>query len=155
MSQSVETVQCLFHVDVDKNIILIAERRKICEGGWVYINKCKCFSVSLYVYGGGLVAKACLALVTPWIIAYQAPLSMGFPGQEFKWVAIPLSRGSSSPRNWTQVVSLLTEPPGTPVKWSEVTQSCPTLCDPVDSSLQGSSVHGIFRATILEWVVIS
>ena len=99
MSQSMETVQCLFHVDVDKNIILIAERRKICEGGWVYINKCKCFSVSLYVYGGGLVAKACLALMTPWIIAYQAPLSVGFPGQEFKWVAIPLSRGSSSPRN--------------------------------------------------------
>ena len=40
--------------------------------------------------------------------------------------------------------------------WSEkVTQSCPTLCDPVDCSLPGSSVHGIFQARILEWVAIS
>ena len=37
----------------------------------------------------------------------------------------------------------------------EVTQSCPTLCDPVDSSPPGSSVHGIFQAGILEWVTIS
>ena len=40
-------------------------------------------------------------------------------------------------------------------KWSEVTQSCPTLCDPMDCSLPGSSVHGIFQARILEWVAIS
>ena len=38
---------------------------------------------------------------------------------------------------------------------SEVTQSCPTLCDPMDCSLPGSSVHGIFQARILEWVAIS
>ena len=31
-------------------------------------------------------------------------------------------------------------------------QSCPTLCDPMDYSLSGSSVHGIFQARILEWV---
>ena len=36
-----------------------------------------------------------------------------------------------------------------------VTQSCPTLCDPVDCSPQGSSVHRIFQARILEWVAIS
>ena len=35
-----------------------------------------------------------------------------------------------------------------------VTQSCPTLCDPVDCSLPGSSVHGIFQARVLEWVAI-
>ena len=34
-------------------------------------------------------------------------------------------------------------------------QSCPTLCDPMDCSLPGSSVHGIFQARILEWVAIS
>ena len=38
---------------------------------------------------------------------------------------------------------------------SEVTQSCLTLCDPMDCSLPGSSVHGIFQARILEWVAIS
>ena len=37
---------------------------------------------------------------------------------------------------------------------SEVAQSCPTLCDPMDCSLPGSSVHGILQARILEWVAI-
>ena len=41
------------------------------------------------------------------------------------------------------------------MKVSEVTQSCPTLCDPVDCSLPGSSVHGILQARILEGVAIS
>ena len=35
---------------------------------------------------------------------------------------------------------------------SEVTQPCPTLRDPMDCSLPGSSVHGIFQARVLEWV---
>ena len=34
---------------------------------------------------------------------------------------------------------------------SEVAQSCPTLSDPMDCSLPGSSVHGIFQARVLEW----
>ena len=38
---------------------------------------------------------------------------------------------------------------------SEVAQSCPTLCHPVDCSPPGSSVHGILQARILEWVAIS
>ena len=38
---------------------------------------------------------------------------------------------------------------------SEVAQSCPTLCDPMDCSLPGSSIHGIFQARILEWGAIS
>ena len=38
---------------------------------------------------------------------------------------------------------------------SEVVQSCRTLCDPMDCSLPGSSVHGILQARILEWVTIS
>ena len=37
-------------------------------------------------------------------------------------------------------------------EWSEVTQSCLTLCDPMDCSLPGSSIPGIFQARILEWV---
>ena len=35
---------------------------------------------------------------------------------------------------------------------SEVAQWCPTLSDPMDYSLQGSSIHGIFQARVLEWV---
>ena len=40
---------------------------------------------------------------------------------------------------------------------SEVTKSCPTLCDPdpMDCSLSSSSIHGIFQARVLEWVAIS
>ena len=38
---------------------------------------------------------------------------------------------------------------------SEVAQSCLTLCDPMDCSLPGSSVHGIFQARLLEWVAIA
>ena len=41
------------------------------------------------------------------------------------------------------------------MKESEVTQSCPTLCDPMDCSLKCSSVYGIFQARLLEWVAIS
>ncbi|MES6266278.1 hypothetical protein U6R57_12305, partial [Cutibacterium acnes] len=37
----------------------------------------------------------------------------------------------------------------------KVAQSCPTLCDPMDCSPPGSSVHGILQARILEWVAIS
>ena len=40
-------------------------------------------------------------------------------------------------------------------KESEVAQLCSTLCDPVDCSLPGSSIHGILQARILEWVAIS
>ena len=38
---------------------------------------------------------------------------------------------------------------------SEVAQSCPTLSDPMDYSLPGSSVHGIFQARVLEWGAIA
>ena len=37
---------------------------------------------------------------------------------------------------------------------SEVTQLCPTLHDPMDCSLPGSSAHGIFQARVLEWVAV-
>ena len=40
------------------------------------------------------------------------------------------------------------------MKWNEVAQSCPTLCNPMDCSPPGSLVHGIFQAWILEWVHI-
>ena len=35
-----------------------------------------------------------------------------------------------------------------------VTQSCPTLCEPIDCNPPGSSIHGILQARILEWVAI-
>ena len=38
---------------------------------------------------------------------------------------------------------------------SEVAQSCPTPSDPMDCSLSGSSIHGIFQARVLEWGAIA
>ena len=38
---------------------------------------------------------------------------------------------------------------------SDITQSCPTLCDPMECSLPCSSIHGIFQARVLEWIAIS
>ena len=38
------------------------------------------------------------------------------------------------------------------IRLLQLLESCLTLCDPVDCSLQGSSVHGILQAGILEWV---
>ena len=41
------------------------------------------------------------------------------------------------------------------VQSSLVTQSCPTVCDPMDCSPSGSSVHGILQAKTLQWVAVS
>ena len=83
-----------------------------------------------------------------------------------EWVASPVSRESSRPRDQTLVCHTAgkfftvwgtREAPVPHVKkevseWvSEVAQSCPTLCDPMDCSIQGSSVHEIFQARVLEW----
>ena len=45
-------------------------------------------------------------------------------------------------------------PPPYEVKWSEVAQSCPTLCDPMDYSLPGSSIHGIFQISLLAFALL-
>ena len=63
--------------------------------------------------------------------AHQAPPSLGFSRQEH-WSGLPFP----SPMHESE---------------SEVAQSCPTLSDPMDCSLPGSSVHGIFQARVLEW----
>ena len=74
-------------------------------------------------------------LATPWTAAHQAPLSMGFPRQEY-WSGLPFP----SPMHESE---------------SEVAQSCLTLSDPMDYLLPGSSVHGISQARVLEWGAIA
>ena len=74
---------------------------------------------------------------TPWTAAHQAPPSLGFSKQEH-WSGLPFP---------SQCMKVKSE--------SEVAQSCPTLCDLVDCSLPCSSIHGILKARILEWVAIS
>ena len=103
-------------------------------------------------------------LATPWTAAYQAPPSMGFSRQEY-WSGVPLpspSSLSSSVQKQVDISPLLRSPPllvpimVQNVIYSKVlvAHSCPTLCDRMDCSLPGSSVHGILQARILEWVAI-
>ena len=76
---------------------------------------------------------------TRWTVVCQAPVSMEFSRQEY-WSGLPFP--SISIGLWCEqeinlyFIKLLAE--------SEVTQSCLTLCDPMDYSLLGSSIHGIF-----------
>ena len=74
---------------------------------------------------------------TPETAAHQAAPSLGFSRQEH-WSGLPFP----SPKHESE-------------SESEVTQSCPTLSDPMDCSLPGSSIHGIFQARILEWGAIA
>ena len=53
------------------------------------------------------------------------------------------------------VDSFLPEPQGSPFVTESEVKSCLTLCDPIDYSLPGFSIHGIFQARVLEWVAIS
>ena len=56
---------------------------------------------------------------------------------------------SSTSSNWNAYIA------GGSESESEVAQSCPTLCDPMDCSPPGSSLHGILQARVLEWGAIS
>ena len=87
-----------------------------------------------------------------------------FQATILEWVAISFSTGLSWPRDWTQVStlqadSLQSEPPENPTTTTTTTtkslQSCPTLCNPTDSSPSGSTIPGILQARTLEWVAIS
>ena len=52
-----------------------------------FIYTCVCVCVCVYS-GGGLVAKSCPILATPWTVAHQAPLTLGFPKREY-WSGLP------------------------------------------------------------------
>ena len=160
----------------------------------------------LKVYGGGLVAKLCSTLATPWTVACQAPLSMGFSRQEywsgiipekillhvwlvcfFNWsiVALDMNLGKlwdmlRGREAWCAIVQGASKDldMNRPLNnsdnnssfiilpqfwlhskvnqlWSAVAQLCPTLCNPVDCSLPGPSIHGIFQARVLECAAIA
>ena len=70
---------------------------------------------------------------TPETAAHQAPPSLGFSRQE-DWSGLPFP---------------------SPMRESEVAQSCPTLSDPMGCGQPGSSVHGIFQARVLECSAIA
>ena len=74
---------------------------------------------------------------TPEMAAHQALLPLGFSRQEH-WSGLPFPSPIHESENE-----------------SEVIQSCPTLSDPMDCGLPGSSIHEIFQARVLEWGAIA
>ena len=99
------------------------------------------------------------------IIKSRPDLSLHVPSFEFWSLAFIFSKAISeakllgSDNYWTgwrtktlqdkQIIS------SCPLKWKvKVAQSCLTLCDPMDCSLPGSSVHEVLQARILEWVAV-
>ena len=98
-----------------------------------------------------LVAQTCPTLCdptncSPWGFSVHGILQ----ARILKWVAIPFSRGSSWPRDQTQVSHIARRfftfwATGKPllniVQFSSVTQSCLTLCDPMNCSMPGLPVH--------------
>ena len=141
---------------------------------WFYSPTCQKHILIIFIFlthiilrgcgGGGLITKSCLTPATPWTIACQAPLSMGFPRQEFysgllfpsPW-DFPDPGIKPSPALQTDSLPLSQ---GSPLRSCAVLccakslQLCLTLCDPMDCSLPDSSVHGILQARTLEWVVV-
>ena len=70
--------------------------------------------------GGGLVNKSCPTLATPWTVACQTPLSIGFPRQEY-WSSLPFPSPGDLPDPGIEPMSptlagryFTTEPPGKP-----------------------------------------
>ena len=86
---------------------------------------------------------------TPWTVAHQAPLSMGFSKQEY-WSGLshppprdlpdPGTEPATPASPALQVDSLPSEPPGRAVV-VQFAQLCPTLCHPMDCSIPGFPVH--------------
>ena len=109
--------------------------------------------------------------MTAWTRAHKCPLSVEFPRQDY-WGGLPYPTLADLPDPGIEPISpvslvlvgrfFTTAALGKHCKHPEsgkvkvlVIQSCPTLCNPVDCSPPGSSVHGILQARILEWVAIS
>ena len=126
--------------------------------------------IDLHVSQFSSVAQSCPTLWDPVDCSPPGSSVHGIlQARVLEWVAISFSRGSSRPRDWIQVSriagrhfnlwatreALYLHISLAAAAAAKSLQLCPTLCDPMDCSPPGSSVHGFLRARILKWVVIS
>ena len=135
---------CFFHSIIDQ---------------WLILNACICACTFNHVW----------LFVTPWTVARQAPLSVGFSRQEY-WSGMPFPPPGDIPdpgiepeypafpslegmffTSWATREALIHNAAAA----AKSLQSCPTLCDPIDGSPPGSPVPGILQARTVEWVSIS
>ena len=146
------------------------------------LNLVSCPALIIHTPGACVVALGTQACPTLCDLMHCSPPGDSVHGilqaRILEWVAIPFSRKSSQPRDQTQfswivgrffIDQATREVPCLPACSSAFTkffnasapaaakslQSCPTLCDPIDSSPPGSSVPGILQARTLEWVAVS
>ena len=85
---------------------------------------------------GGLISKLCPTLVTPWTVARQVPLPMGFSRQEY-WSGVPLLPAGDLPNPEIEPVSLASPalaggffpivPPGKPHRYNQLCGACSYL----------------------------
>ena len=119
----------------------------------VYKSKTKTYLSKMFTCAKSL--QSCLTPCDPMDCSPPGSSAHGtLQARILEWVPMPSSRGSSQSRDQTYVscVSCI----GRQILYHRVVaKSCPTLCNPMDCSLPGSPVRGIFQARILEWVVIS
>ena len=129
----------------------------MCEYICMYVCVCMCVWKCKKV----LVTQLCLPFVTPWAVASVHGI---LSARILEWFAIPFSRGFSQPTDQTQVSHIAD---GFFAIWairgeresececeSEKLFQCPTLCNPMDYSPPGYSVHRIIQARILERVAM-
>ena len=110
----------------------------------------------LFASDGQSIGVSASASVLPKNIQDWFPL--GFTGLTFLQYNRRDSPTSQFKRINSLVLSFLYSPTLTSIHAAAAAkphQSCPTLCDPIDSSPTGSSIHGIIQARILEWVAIA
>ena len=125
---------------------------------------------------GGYSLLRCVGFLLWWLLLLRSTGSkhMGFRSCNAwaQWLrqtglVAPWHMGSSRTRDWTSVPCVARQilnhwttekapaAAAAAAAANKSLQSCLTLCDPIDGSLPGSSVPGIFQARILEWVAIS
>ena len=110
----------LIHHHYDWRLFCIYEEAMINDRSKIF-STTLCEEVHNYMYnGGGLVAKLCPTLATPWTVARQAPLSMEFSRQEY-WSGLPFPSPGDLPNPGIepgspalQADALSSEPPGKP-----------------------------------------
>ena len=105
------------------------------------------------------------SFATPWTVAHQALLAMGFSRKEYQ-SELPFSPTGNLPNpgidpgllHYRQILYQLSyqgNPCSLAAAAAKSLQSCSTPCDPIDGSPPGSAVPGILQARTLEWVAIS
>ena len=125
----------VFHICAGRACVCVCVCVCVCECEWL----CPIYSIYLVIFKVMLLVQLLshfsrVQLCNPIDGSTSGSLSVGFSRHEH-WSGLPFP----SPVNESE---------------SEVAQSCRTLSDPMDHSLPGSSVHGIFQARVLEWGAI-